>query len=77
MIDIYSSLYTGVALRSIERDQNLAGRIDVSKYKTFLGDERVLFESISEFFNIYYLIACSLKEDDRLAVENQTVSEIK
>lgn len=71
MIDLSSSLYSGVALRFIERDSKLTKRIDVEKHKLFLANDTAFFNAMRDFFDIYNLMASSLKEEDRLISEQK------
>lgn len=71
IIDIYSSLYAGVALRAIERERNLKDRIDIQKYPLFLEDDQNLFKAMKEFFEVFETLAYSLKQDDNLVAEHK------
>ena len=71
VIDLSSSLYTGVALRLIEREKKLTKRIEVEKYKMFLNNDTAFFNAMKEFFEIYNLMAYSLKEEDKLIYEQK------
>jgi hypothetical protein len=72
VIDIYSSLYTGVALRFFEREKGIGKKIEVIKHKIFFEDVNSLFYAIKEIFGIHDKIAWVIKEEDRLIVDSKT-----
>lgn len=71
VIDLSSSLYAGVALRSIEKDNKLAKRIEVESYKLFMNNVNTFYNAMKDFFEIYNLMASSLKEEDKLIYEQK------
>lgn len=69
VIDIYSSLYTGVALRYHERQRNITSKIEVLKHELYYKEDKELSTAIKEFFRIYELICLSLREEDKLSYD--------
>jgi hypothetical protein len=69
VIDIYSSLYTGVALRYHERQRNITSNIEVLKHELYYKEDIELSNAIKEFFRIYELTCLSLREEDKLSYD--------
>ena len=74
VIDVFSSLYTGVALRHYEKTSKDPRRLEVIKHSLFYKDDLILFGAMKEYFHIWRLIFYSLKEDDKLAIDPKAIS---
>lgn len=71
VIDIFSSLYTGVALRYFEKERSIESKIEAIKHEIFFNEDVALFNAIKGFFNIYELLAYALKKEDKLTIESK------
>lgn len=66
VIDLYSSLYTGVCLRHMEKMKHLETKIDITKYPMFLSNDEEFFDAMKDYFLLYSQIAQALKDKDLL-----------
>lgn len=71
VIDIFSSLYTGVALRYFEKERSIEHKVEAIKHKIFFTDEVIFFNAIKQFFKIYELLAYSLRVEDKLTIDSK------
>ena len=77
VIDIYSSLYSGVALRYFERKQGYGQKVEAIKHKLFFEDTQSLYNALKEFFAIYEKLTYALKQDDKLIVMTRPNKELQ
>ena len=69
VIDLFSSLYTGVALRYYEKEKGLPNKVETIKHEIFYKDDLELFTAMKRFFEIYELLCLALKEEDKLIID--------
>ena len=72
VIDIYSSLYTGVALRYYEKEMNICTHLEILNHNLFYKDDAQLFNSMKAYFDLCKLIFNSLQEEDKIAFDPRT-----
>lgn len=53
VIDLFSSLYTGVALRYFEKERDLPNKVETIKHDIFYKEDLELFSAMTKIFEIY------------------------